>query len=194
MATNSSFYGGRRGASFVIVKNYLDIPSMTEDFKNGNSFKDVAFDEYVIINNPRKNHPDNGKIFRRGYDYNSDRKIEAYLLKNKDENENTTIYSGVTKEHYEHLLEGDLFEKDPDTVEAHGAEYIGCIIGPAGKAPLLTMKAYDEVEEMAESTFEERRSKGLYSPDNINPGLIPGKEGNEFHDSIEWCCVSIRND
>ena len=194
MATNSSFYGGRRGASFVIVKNYLDIPSMTEDFKNGNSFKDVAFDEYVMINNPRKNHPDNGKIFRRGYDYNSDRKIEAYLLKNKDENENTTIYSEVTKEHYEHLLEGDFFEKDPDTVEAHGAEYIGCIIGPAGKAPLLTMKAYDEVEEMAESTFEERRSKGLYSPDNINPGLIPGKEGNEFHDSIEWCCVSIRND
>lgn len=194
MATNSSFYGGRRGASFVIVKNYLDIPSMTEDFKNGNSFKDVAFDEYVIINNPRKNHPDNGKIFRRGYDYNSDRKIEAYLLKNKDENENIIIYSGVTKEHYEHLLEGDFFEKDPDTVEAHGAEYIGCIIGPAGKAPLLTMGAYDEVEGMAESTFEERRSWGVYSPNGINPGLIPGKEGNNFHDSIEWYCVSIRND
>jgi hypothetical protein len=80
MAMNNSFYGGRRGASFVIVKNYLDIPSMTADFVQGNSFKEVAFDEYVLINNPNKNHPDNGKIFRRGYDYNSNRKIEATIL------------------------------------------------------------------------------------------------------------------
>lgn len=194
MAINSSFYGGRRGASFVIVKNYLDIPSMTEDFKNGNSFKDVAFDEYVIINNPRKNHPDNGKVFRRGYDYNSNRKIEAYLLKNKDENDNISTYSEVTEQHYKHLLEGDFFDKESDVIEAHGAEYIGCIIGPAGKAPLLTIGAYDAIREMAESTFEERRSNGLYSPDNVNPGLIPGKEGNNYNDSIEWCCVSIRND
>lgn len=194
MAINSSFYGGRRGASFVIVKNYLDIPSMTEDFKNGNSFKDVAFDEYVIINNPRKNHPDNGKVFRRGYDYNSNRKIEAYLLKNKDENDNISTYSEVTEQHYKHLLEGDFFDKESDVIEAHGAEYIGCIIGPAGKAPLLTIGAYDAIEKMAESTFEERRSQGVYSPDNVNPGLIPGKEGNNYNDSIEWCCVSIRND
>ena len=42
MAMNNSFYGGRRGASFIIVKNYLDIPSMTNDFAQGNSFKDVV--------------------------------------------------------------------------------------------------------------------------------------------------------
>ena len=98
MATNSSFYGGRRGASFVIVKNYLDIPSMTEDFKEGNSFKDVAFDEYVMINNPRKNHPDNGKIFRRGYDYNSNRKIEAYVLLKEGQ-----IVYNATQNNYETL-------------------------------------------------------------------------------------------
>lgn len=136
MAMNNSFYGGRRGASFVIVKNYSDIPSMTNDFKNGNSFKDVAFDEYVLINNPNKNHPDNGKIFRRGYDYNSNRKIEAH-----------SNASGPAVE-----------------IEAHGAEYIGTIIGPAGKAPLLTMGAYDEVKDLADSAFDERRSKGHYSP------------------------------
>lgn len=196
MATNSSFYGGRRGASFVIVKNYLDIPSMTEDFKEGNSFKDVAFDEYVMINNPRKNHPDNGKIFRRGYDYNSNRKIDAYVLLKQGQ-----IVYNATQNDYETLKYEEngqpknyQISSQRVSIEAHGAEYIGCIIGPAGKAPLLTMGAYDAVREMAESTFEERRSNGLYSPDNINPGLIPGKEGNDFHDSIEWCCVSIRND
>ena len=193
MAINSSFYGGRRGASFVIVKNYLDIPSMTEDFKNGNSFKDVAFDEYVIINNPNKNHPDNGKIFRRGYDYNSNRKIEAH-----------------------NNVSGPVVN-----IEAHGAEYIGTIIGPAGKAPLLTIGAYDEVKELGDSAFDERRSKGHYSPiedtqriqqeqedtntwregpelNNNTISLVPGKQvkngQTKYNDSIEWCCVSIRND
>ena len=193
MAMNNSFYGGRRGASFVIVKNYLDIPSMTADFAQGNSFTEVAFDEYVIINNPNKNHPDNGKIFRRGYDYNSNRKIEAH-----------SNASGPAVE-----------------IEAHGAEYIGTIIGPAGKAPLLTMGAYDEVKELGDSAFDERRSKGHYSPivdtqriqqeqedtntwregpelNNNTISLVPGKYENngqiKYNDSIEWCCVSIRND
>ena len=195
MAMNNSFYGGRRGASFVIVKNYLDIPSMTKDFAQGNSFKDVAFDEYVLINNPNKNHPDNGKIFRRGYDYNSNRKIEAYRLKYKDENNNEVAYSEVTEEHYKNLLERDFFSEHSEEIEAHGAEYIGSIVGPAGKAPLLTMTSYEAAQAKAsQDRFETRQSNGTYSPDDINPGLIPGKDGDTYNDSIQWYCTSIRND
>lgn len=195
MAMNNSFYGGRRGASFVIVKNYLDIPSMTKDFAQGNSFKDVAFDEYVLINNPNKNHPDNGKIFRRGYDYSSNRKIEAYRLKYKDENNNEVAYPEVTEEHYKNLLERDFFSEHSEEIEAHGAEYIGSIVGPAGKAPLLTMTSYEAAQAKAsQERFETRQSNGIYSPDNINPGLIPGKDGNTYNDSIQWYCTSVRND
>ena len=203
MAMNNSFYGGRRGASFVIVKNYLDIPSMTKDFAQGNSFKDVAFDEYVLINNPNKNHPDNGKIFRRGYDYSSNRKIEAYRLKYKDENNNEVAYPEVTEEHYKNLLERDFYSEHSEEIEAHGAEYIGTIIGPAGKAPLLTVTSYEAAQAKAsQDRFETRQSNGIYSPDNINPGLIPGKyeteENNEveirYNDSIQWYCTSVRND
>ena len=165
MALMNSFYGGRRGASFVIVKNYQDIPTMVADFARGNDFTEVNYDEYVIINNPNKNHPDNGKLFRRGYDYNSDRKI---------------------------AINGN---NSSEEVEAHGAEYIGTIIGPAGKAPLLTMTSYADAQaRQAEDNFETRRSNGQYSPTGVNPGLIPGKEGNTFHDSIEWYCTSVRND
>lgn len=195
MAMNNSFYGGRRGASFVIVKNYLDIPSMTKDFAQGNSFKDVAFDEYVLINNPNKNHPDNGKIFRRGYDYSSNRKIEAYRLKYKDENNNEVAYPEVTEEHYKNLLKRDFFSEHSEEIEAHGAEYIGSIVGPAGKAPLLTMTSYEAAQAKAsQERFETRQSNGIYSPDNINPGLIPGKDGNIYNDSIQWYCTSVRND
>lgn len=138
---------------------------MVADFARGNDFTEVNYDEYVIINNPNKNHPDNGKLFRRGYDYNSDRKI---------------------------AINGN---NSSEEVEAHGAEYIGTIIGPAGKAPLLTMTSYADAQaRQAEDNFETRRSNGQYSPTGVNPGLIPGKEGNTFHDSIEWYCTSVRND
>ena len=83
----NSFYGGRRGASFIIVKTYPDIPTMCRDFAEGGDFTTVGYDEYVLINTYNKNHPDNGKIFRRGYDYNSERIISCYrAYKNDDTN------------------------------------------------------------------------------------------------------------
>jgi hypothetical protein len=34
-----------------------------------------------------------------------------------------------------------------NAIKARGAEYVGCVIGPAGKAPLLNMGTYDSVED-----------------------------------------------
>ena len=191
MALMNSFYGGRRGASFVIVKNYLDVVTMTADFARGNDFTEVNYDEYVMINNPNKNHPDNGKIFRRGYDYNSDRTLSNVTILCDSEGNQYT--AGLTEEYYKNLKQGDYFEEG-QLLEAHGAEYIGCIVGPAGKAPLLSIGAYEDVEDRQADPLESRRGSGEYRPDGIHPGLIPGKEGNTFHDAIEWCYTSIRND
>ena len=218
MAMYNSFYGGRRGTSFVIVKNYLDIPQMVNAFSQGNDCTEVNFEEYVIINNPNKNHPDNGKIFRRGYDFNSNRTISGYVFyANADSTKAPIILSSEVdyrdklenKEHYS-------FEWR-ENIQAHGAEYVGTIIGPAGKAPLLTLGSYEQVQNKSQTGFEQRRSRGHYSPvgdtqsvkeeeqsladweqsseESINTiSLIPGKDENGFHDSIEWYCVSVRND
>ena len=70
----SSFYGGRKGASFILKKNYTSIESMTNDFQNSSC--EVKFNEYVLINTENKDNPDNGAIFRRTVDINSGRKIE----------------------------------------------------------------------------------------------------------------------
>lgn len=197
MAMYNSFYGGRRGTSFVIVKNYLDIPQMVNAFAQGNDCTEVNFEEYVIINNPNKNHPDNGKIFRRGYDFNSNRTISGYVLVNK---QNHTMVISSDSESYEAALgDGNHTFQLINNIQAHGAEYIGSIVGPAGKAPLLTMTSYDEASaKQAEDNFENRKSNGVYSPNGINPGLIPGKyvENGEtkYHDGIEWYCASVRND
>ena len=67
----NSFYGGRRGASFVIVKRYSTIAEMVAAFSQGGDYKIVNYDEYVLIDTENKNNPDNGKIYRRGYEYNN---------------------------------------------------------------------------------------------------------------------------
>jgi hypothetical protein len=67
----NSFYGGRRGASFVIVKKYSTIAEMIAAFSQGGAYKTVNYDEYVLIDTENKNNADNGKIYRRGYEYNN---------------------------------------------------------------------------------------------------------------------------
>lgn len=71
MAYNS-FYGGRQGASFTIVKNFTTIEEMIESFKKGADYKIVSYDEYVLISTLDRYSRDNGKIYRRGYDYNNE--------------------------------------------------------------------------------------------------------------------------
>lgn len=64
-----SFYGGRKGASFILVEKYNSYQEMVECFKRGDAYTTVGYDEYVIINSLAE---DNGSIYRRGYDYNND--------------------------------------------------------------------------------------------------------------------------
>ena len=64
-----SFYGGRPGNSFIIITSFKSVNDMKEAFSQGPNYTDVHFDEHVLINAQNKNDPDNGKIFRRGYNY-----------------------------------------------------------------------------------------------------------------------------
>lgn len=64
-----SFYGGRPGNSFIIITSFPSVDDMIKEFSQGPTYTDVHFDEHVLINTENKNDPDNGKIFRRGYNY-----------------------------------------------------------------------------------------------------------------------------
>ena len=68
----NSFYGGRRGASFIIVKSFKTVAEMIAEFSKGNQYTTVNYDEFVIIDTENKNNTDNGKIYRRGYNYTGD--------------------------------------------------------------------------------------------------------------------------
>ena len=67
----NSFYGGRRGASFVIAATYKSINEMVNNFKKGGAYKTVNYDEYVLITPDNLNDKDNVKLYRRGMDYNN---------------------------------------------------------------------------------------------------------------------------
>lgn len=182
----ASFYGGRRGTSFIIVKNYLDIPSMVADFIKGGSFTGVNYDQYVLINTINKNHPDNGKIFRRGYDYNSTRTIQAYHAYDESGKE---IING-TPEQYKNAI----YQYDQE-FPAGGAIYSGTIVGPAGRAPQVSMTTYQIAQNKhASQGFDQQKSSGQYSTLN---DLLPGKyvENGQikYNDAIQWFCTSIRD-
>ena len=182
--SNGSFYGGRRGASFVIVKSYPDIISMTLDFSKGGNFSEVKYDEYVMINTLNKSHPDNGKIFRRGYDYNSDRVITGYRTYNE---EGIEIINGTEEEYRNAKYEFD------NSINAGGALYIGTVVGPSGNAPFLSITPYDEVINYYNKAPEEMRVKSSGSISNND--LLPGKKADgTFNDDILWYSASIITD
>ena len=68
-----SFYGGRQGASFVIVRRYSSIEEMLNDFKDGGiTTQKVNYGEYVIIDTNDKNNKENGCVYRRGMNINAE--------------------------------------------------------------------------------------------------------------------------
>lgn len=64
-----SFYGGRKGESLIIVKSFDSINSMNAFFNEGaNTLREVGYGEHVIINTVNRSNPENGKLFRRGFE------------------------------------------------------------------------------------------------------------------------------
>lgn len=213
-----SFYGGRQGASFIIVRRFdgVNIPqiegsyvyrtgeyavSSTGDFlyplieKNATNYKDhswkihakdgsaisaasankfplelaegmvqcfeqggettsiVNYGEYVLIdtieNMQEHNSPDNGKVYRRGFNY-------------------------------------DYNELSNPTA---GGEYIGQIVGPQGECTEIEMADIDEIS-----------SHPHYQEDfyNINNGIKPGSWINslgqrEYLDDITYAWVTLKD-
>lgn len=124
--------------------------------KGGDSTDEVNYGEYVIIDTVdglgEYTNPDNGKIFRRGMNY----------------------------------------DYDPDNNPLAGAEYIGQITGPKGDSPEILMSTVEEI--IAEGGKNPPRE---YTVEN--QGLRPGKEVNEetgvvtYNDNIYYDWVTVRD-
>lgn len=189
----NSFYGGRQGAPFILSKSYSTIPEMTKDFEQGLSNTDVKFGEYVIINTEDRNHPDNGKVFRRNF-------------------------IGGTVEWYDGKDANGEYNKK-ESIEGNGAELIGTIVGPAGPAPHFQLTPYTVEEPVYDEqgnqigteektyTIEELKNKyndykdAIFSEGTLNidngslvPGAYVGEDGKyQYNDEIKWRGYSVRS-
>ena len=146
----NSFYGGKQGNSFIISKSYTSIAEMAESFGKNKSDCPVNFDEYVLINTINKNNPENGQIFRRGYDYNDDKRTITSFHPTKN---NDNPYE--TKQ-----------------IAANGAVYIGTIVGPAGRAPIFHFDHYDKVDNLSKYKTLNPNALFTYSLRRVNETSI----------------------
>lgn len=113
--------------------------------KGGETTNEVNYGEYVIIDTPDKRNPDNGKVYRRGMDYQN---------------------------------------------SLGGAEYIGQIVGPQGEAPELFMDHYDNIP----SPYKEENYTAR-DGDLISGSYIDSSTGSrKFNDAISWRYATLEDD
>lgn len=140
----------------VVSQQVLDIvlaEGMVQCFEQGgDTTNEVNYGEYVIIDTPDKNNPNNGKVYRRGmnFDYNA------------------------------------------TTNPLAGAEYIGQIVGPQGETPELDFDHYEDIINAGGAYH-------LGEYDEVNEDLVPGSYIDEsgvrqFNDKIKYVYTTIKDE
>lgn len=125
-----SFYGGRRGQSFVLVKRFKTIEEMVTAFKKGGDYREVNYGEWVVIDCLSKNNRDNGKVYVRGLDYLNEMGGAIYQGQFCGSQGNTPEIEIVQQDSIDELLSeirGNSAYEDPITHEIIGenGRYLG---------------------------------------------------------------------
>lgn len=202
----SSFYGGRQGASFVIVERFdgIDIRENTK-YK----FKYFAMDTegYYIVplvpqtseNYKNPDYQNWGPIPCDGVTtVTSKTGIVSDPLPLEYQQGMVQCFSKggdtVDRVNYgEYVIIDPINKDDPDngkvyrrgmnyTGELGGAEYIGQIVGPKGSAPKLTLTNLSNVSNP-------RFKKSI----NVSNNLVPGKNGDAFNDDIKFAWKTLKD-
>lgn len=181
----SSFYGGKQGRTYHIVARFDSIADMVAAFANGGAYTQVNYGQYVLIdtilNENRKSDPQNGLIYRRGFDYQDDPSNHVKPNQNdyKDEQNN------LKKEEWQSAWSS--WVQQPGA----GAIYVGQIVGPQGDTPEIIPVAWSEVS--SDDGWQEvsgSASKGKQI--TINPDT--GQQEIKYNDSIKIASVNLRDD
>lgn len=178
-----SFYGGRPGASFVLKASFKSVGEMIAAFSQGSSYKNVWYDEYCLIDTPNKNHPDNGKIFRRGLNY-QDGNGGAILIGSIVGPSSGTPYFQM----------GTLDEvKNQANASLNDYEYkrypTGYELDDSGNVVGYETSDGSNGKELATFSFSTAHDTSLV------PGKIVNNDGSiSYKDDITWTWCNIRKD
>lgn len=167
-----SLYGGHEGVSFVIRASFSSIADMVSAFKGGSSYTEVWYGEFCIIDTPNKNDADNGKVYKRGLNYQATNGDAIYIGQIVGPSSGTPYFqmntiAEVTKHSEEELGEYE-YRRFPVGKDANG-NYI----------------TSDGSDGKAIQTFNF----------NTANALVPGKKSDgTFNDNIKYTWCNIRKD
>lgn len=168
-----SLYGGKPGVSFVIKASFSSIGAMVAAFKKGANYTTVWYGEYVLIDTVNKNHKDNGKIYRRGLDYQNTLGGAEYIGQIVGPSSGTPYFqvddlSSVLESAKIPANGEDVWKKYPTGKDSNG-KYI---ISENGPGTDITTFSFTQ-----------------------NNGLVPGRtDSGTYNDGIKFTWVNIRMD
>lgn len=173
-----SLYSGHAGNSFVLKASFKSYAEMVAAFRLGAEYKDVWYGEYCILDTTNKNDKDNGKIYKRGLNYQDSKTGGAlYLGQIVGPSSGTPYFQLDTIESVAKHTKGTL-EKN---------EYIRYPVGKDSQGKYICSDGSDK-KEIATFNFDK----------NIEQGLVPGKyvenDQIKYNDHIKYTWVNIRKD
>lgn len=179
-----SMYGGKPGISFVLKANYPSVEAMITAFKGGNNYTAVWYGEYVIIDTANKNDKDNGKIYRRGIDYQNSMGGAEYIGQVVGPSAGTpyfevTTMKDVMENHATQEVDNDISYKRYPI----GKDENGCYIVSGSNQPA------------AQGSPQDGSDISIFDFDTNNclvPGKLEGKD--QWNDTIRYTWVNIRDD
>ncbi len=184
----SSFYGGKQGRTYNIVQRYDSVAQMLEAFSQGGAYTRANYGQYVIIdtvlNLNRKDDPENGLLYRRGFDYND--RISDYPKPNKNDKDQNDNYKYKD-------ANGNLIEQQWQKVWTNwvvhpgaGAIYVGQIVGPEGESPDFTPVTWQVLQTLEEEGRQIKRVIPVSKTKGNNSSTVCDGEGRQlFFDQQE---------
>ena len=177
-----SLYGGHEGASFVIKASFSSVDEMKQRFSQGSNFTEVWYHEYCLISTKNKNHPDNGKVFRRGLDYQNPQTAGSIFIGQiVGPSSGTPFFQVDTIDNLEKIstktLEENTYRRYPVSQNADGTVVTNWKQDASGN--------WQDVGGTLKKDFKFNVQ---------NRTLVPGKDGESFNDDIEYTWVNIRKD
>lgn len=187
-----SFYGGKPGSPFILKAAFETTQAMREAFMRGPEYKDVWYGEYCIIDSVSNNSYDNGKIYRRTFNYNDKDACAEYVCKITGPEGGTPFFRVRPISQIEELINEELvIDKNFVIVDDDGS--------PIEKFEPDTRMYPTSKEEVFVDSENNNEQPDLYKF-SLNPsdGMVPGYEivENEngelttiYNDAITytWC-------
>lgn len=176
-----SLYASHVGKSFEIKAAFLSVKDMINAFSMGGNYKEVWYGEHAIISCKNKNHPDNGKVFMRGLDYQNSMGGAICKFQIIGPSSGTPFFQVDTIDNVTNMstktLEENTYRRYPVSQNADGTVVTNWKQDASGN--------WQDVGGTIKKDFKFNVQ---------NRTLVPGKDGASFNDDIEYTWVNIRKD